>query len=87
MPADSYPVFPRVAYDAETDVLYISLAGVRNCYALPDQSIPNMLRCYNELDDEPCGVLIRSYSALDPALLRERLGMDLELPTPEIGPK
>lgn len=78
--AGSPALFPRVAYDVETDVLYIALAGVRNCYARPDESIPNMLHCFNELDDEPCGILVRGFSTLDRGLLSQRIGLDLDWP-------
>ncbi|HEY3315272.1 MAG TPA: hypothetical protein VGL40_08380 [Bacillota bacterium] len=81
MTASAATSFPKVAYDELTDVLYIALARVRNCYARPDGRIPNMLHCFNEIDDEPCGVLIRGYSTLDPAVLLGRLGMDLDLPS------
>ena len=63
----------RTSYDAEHDVLYISIGPPKAAYGQPQDDLPNIIVRYDFVTDEVVGATIVMFSKLDLGEIVRRL--------------
>ena len=63
----------RTAYDADRDVMYISIGAPKAAYGQPQDDLPNIIIRYDLTTDEVVGATIVMFSKLDRSEIIRRL--------------
>lgn len=71
---------PRLVYDREADVVYISLGKPKPSYVREDPDVEELHYRYSLEDDRLTGVTITWYSIQDKGKLRRKIPFPVDLP-------
>ena len=71
---------PRVVYDREADVVYISLGRPRPSYVREDPDVEGLCYRYSLEGDRLTGITIIWYSSQDEKELRRKIPFPVDLP-------